>query len=370
MVSTVFLTLREIRRSPGRFVLLTGAVSLLVVLLLFFQAVAATLTLGLRGGIENNRADIFVYSDRARRNPAASFLPDGTAQLVAAVDGVATASAVGRSVFASGDEDIVLVGLVDGSTTGPEQLRTGRRAERRGEAVFSGSTLAGSADLGQTVTIEGIDFEIVGLADDAAFDVSRTLYVGFDDFSAAVEARAGVEVEAPTSWIGVTVDDGAGVDAVAGRIGAEVPGVEALDRSTAAGAIPGVSQITRSFSILYLLLFIVVTIVTGVFFLIITVQKQRSLVLLHAIGASRSDVVRPVVLQVVAVTGLGAALGVAIAAGLLAAAQETFGSSLDPGTAIPTVGFIVALGVAASLGAIRRVLSVDPIEATTTAGAV
>ncbi|MDH3682618.1 MAG: ABC transporter permease [Acidimicrobiia bacterium] len=366
----MFLSIREIRRSPGRFALLTGAVALLVVLLLFFQAVAGTLTLGLTGGIENNGADVFVYSDRARRNPAASLLPGATPALVVSVDGVADASPVGRSIFEAGGEDIVVIGLVDGATTGPRELSAGRRAERSGEAVFSGSSLAASLDLGQRVTIEGVGLEVVGVADDAAFEVSPTLYVAFDDYETAVRARAGVPVETPASWIAVTVDDGADPRAVAERISAEVPGVEALDRSSAAAALPGVDQITSSFSILYLLLFIVVTIVTGVFFLILTVQKERSLVLLHAIGASRSDVVRPVLLQVLAVTGLGAGLGVGLAAGLLAATPETFGSSLDPITTILTVGFIVVLGVVASLGAVRRVLSVDPIDATTAAGAV
>ncbi len=87
--------------------------------------------------------------------------------------------------------------------------------------------------------------------------------------------------------------------------------------------LPGAGQITQSFGILYLLLFVVVTIVTGVFFLILTVQKSDALVLLRAVDASRADVVRPVLIQVVIIVGLGA---------------------------------------------IRRVLNVDPVPATTKAG--
>ncbi|NLH67251.1 MAG: hypothetical protein GX471_13960, partial [Candidatus Microthrix parvicella] len=66
----MFVAFKEIRRSLGRFSLLTLAVALLVLLLLFFQAVAGTLTSGLTGGLESSSAQVFVYDQQARSNPA------------------------------------------------------------------------------------------------------------------------------------------------------------------------------------------------------------------------------------------------------------------------------------------------------------
>ena len=109
-------------------------------------------------------------------------------------------------------------------------------------------------------------------------------------------------------------------------------------------------------------------ITTGVFFLILTVQKQDALVLLRAVGARRRDVVLPVLGQVLGVTVGGALLGALAAAGLLAAAQATFGAALDPAAAVRTVVTVGTLGVLASLGALRRVLAIDPVEATTGGG--
>jgi putative ABC transport system permease protein len=372
----VFVAVREIRRSIGRFSLLTGAVALLVVLLLFFQAVAGTLTLGLTGGIENNSADVLVYSDRARQNPVASFLPPGTGEAVAAVDGVAEVSEVGRIALSAtgGDgeqEDVVVVGLGTLGFGGPADLADGRRAEGPGEAVVSTSSLSGGYELGEVVTAEGVELTVVGTADDAAFDVSPTFYVPFDDYARIVVNRAGAPIEAPVSWLAVRAADDVDPVALADSITASAAagsggvGLEALDRDSAAAALPGVGQVTQSFGILYLLLFIVVTIVTGVFFLILTVQKQRSLVLLRAVGAGRLDVVKPVLIQVLVVVGLGCLLGTGVAAALLGAARDTFGSALDPRTTALTIGFLLLLGVVASFGAVRRVLAVDPIEATT-----
>ena len=50
--------------------------------------------------------------------------------------------------------------------------------------------------------------------------------------------------------------------------------------------LPGVGSITQSFAVILLLAFIVVVLVTWVFFLILTVQKTSSLTLLRAVGAS------------------------------------------------------------------------------------
>ena len=46
------------RRAPGRFALLIGAVALLVLLLLFFQSVAGNLTAALTGAIDGQDGEV------------------------------------------------------------------------------------------------------------------------------------------------------------------------------------------------------------------------------------------------------------------------------------------------------------------------
>ncbi len=369
----MFIAFREFKASLGRFVLLTVAVSLLVVLLLFFQSVANSLTTGITGGVENNGAEVFVYGAEARRNPSASFLSPEVVGPIGEVSGVRLASPVSRGTFTVGTgddaDDVAVVGLVD-PEAGPAEVEEGRRAEASGEALVSTTSLAQGFEVGDQVTIEDTTFEVVGVVADATFDVSTTLYVQAEDLEALTASRSGGQALVPISWVAVFADDDVDGETLAQRITSEVADVDAVDRATAAEALPGADQITQSFAILYLLLFIVVTSVTGVFFLILTVQKQSSLVLLRAIGGSRWDVVKPVLIQVAFVVGIGALLGVAIAAGLLEAARDVFGSTLDPRTTVITVVAIIVLGLLASLGAVRRVLAVDPVEATTGGGGI
>lgn len=368
----MFVAFKEIRRSLGRFSLLTMAVALLVLLLLFFQAVAGTLTRGLTGGLESTSADVLVYDEQARRNPATSILALSVEAEVAASADVIATSPIGLSVFTGTTDgaeiDVQLVGGDPAGPSVPTDVAEGRLPSAAGEALFSGSSFDDPIEIGQQVIVEGVVFEVVGNADDAAFNVLPTLYVLFEDYVAASQARAGVPIDVAPSLIGVKLAEGADPVAVAESLTETIDGIEALDRSAAVDALPGVSTITQSFSILYLLLYIVVAIVTGVFFLILTVQKEDALVLLRAVGASSRDVINSVIIQVLVVVGFGAVIGSAVTGALLAATRDVFGAALSLTTTATTVGVIVVLGLLASVGAVRRVLAIDPVEATTAGG--
>ena len=368
----MFVALKEIRRSLGRFSLLTSAVALLVLLLLFFQAVAGTLTTGLTGGLESSSADVLVYDEQARRNPATSIVAASVQAEVAAAAGVVATSPIGLSVFtatiAGAETDVQLVGGDPSGPSVPADLADGRLPRAPGEALFSGSSFDDPIDIGQQVTVEGVDLTVVGTAEDAAFNVLPTLYVTFGDYVTTSRARAGRPIDVAPSLIGVQVADGVDPQVVARSLTDSISGIEALDRPAAVDALPGVSSITRSFSILYLLLYLVVAIVTGVFFLILTVQKEAALVLLRAVGASSRDLIGSVLVQALLVVGLGALIGSAATATLLALTRDVFGATLDPATTATTVGVIVVLGLLASVGAVRRVLAIDPVGATTTGG--
>lgn len=378
----MFLARREISRARARFALLGGAIGLLVILLLFFQSVAGALTGALTGAIANQTAEVVVYSDRARQNPAASVLPGDTVEAVAAVEGVAAAAGVIQAfVTVTGpdgaESDAVLVGIEPGAPGTP--ARVDGRLPAAGEALASGSGFDEGFPVGATVTVMPGDvaLAVVGRAEDASANASPTLYVPRDTFGEVVapasdRGRAGGAAAPshaiPVSWVGVVPAEGVAPDELADRITAEVDGVEALTRPDAVAALPGVGTITQSFGILDALLYIVVTIVTGVFFLVLTVQKRDALVLLRAVGARRRDVVVPVLLQVVAVVGIGAVVGAAATAGLLGAARETFGAGLDPSTAATSTAVILVLGLVAAVAAVRRVLAIEPAEATASGG--
>ena len=126
----MFLAWHEMRRSKLRFGLLTGAVGLLVFLILFQQALLGGLITQFIGAVRNQSADVLVFNDQARKNIEGSIILPEQAAAVAAVEGVAVASPLGESTFtvqADGSEtDAVVFGYVLGGPGAPTTLSAGR----------------------------------------------------------------------------------------------------------------------------------------------------------------------------------------------------------------------------------------------------
>jgi putative ABC transport system permease protein len=373
----VFVALRELRRAKLRFGLLTGAVGLLVFLILFQQTLLGSLVGAITGAIDAQSGDVLVLASDARGQLDASVLEPEVVDEVAAVDGVEAAAPWHIATFsattsASSElQDVAVVGHTPGAPGAPEAIADGRAAEADGEAVAPSGYEEDGFALGETVSLAGgeVELEIVGLADGLEYSVQPALFVPATTFEAAVLARSPDAPFVPVNAVAVAVADGSSADEVGSvQRGIEdtVTGAVALTRDEAADGVPGVDAIGQSFAIILLLAFAVVGLVTGIFFLILTVQKAEPLTLLRAVGASTRDVLTPLLIQVVLVT----AGGIAVGTGLLAAAAAAgsgggLALEVDLGLAATTGAGVLVLGVLASFAAVRRVLAIDPFEVTT-----
>jgi putative ABC transport system permease protein len=366
----VFLALREIRRSRLRFALLAGAVGLLVFLILFLQTLLGALLTFFVGGLENQSAQVLVYGEDARRTVAASVVTPEQVANVSDVAGVASAAPLGQADFtvdAGGElQDASLFGHELDGPGEPLEIVDGRRPAGDGEAVASDVDADRGFAVGQSVVIQpaGVEVEVVGLAREIRFNVLPTLFVSYGTYE---DALAGRDPDVPAvlpSLVAVQPQDGTSPHELATRIDETVEGVEALARETAVAEIPGVEQIRTSFAILVGLAFIVVGLVTGVFFLILTLQKRDALTLLRAVGADARDLVAVIVVQVVTVVGVGVLIGTGLTGLAGLASTEEFPIALRPGLAAATGTAILVLGLLVSGAAIRRVLRIDPASAT------
>ena len=367
----------EIRRAKVRFSLLTGAVGLLVFLILFQQSLAGTLLGSFTGGLENQTASVVVFGEDARRSVEGSRVTPEQVTAVAEVDGVADAGAIGASTFSA---EVAGGALVDATVFGyelggpgaPATIVQGRAPEADGEAVASAADAADGFAIGDVVRIvpADVEIEIVGLAEDVNFNVQPTMFASYATYEALVRTTNPDARGVLPSIVGVMPDDGMDPVVVAAAITDAVEGVDAVDRDTAVASLPGVSSISQSFAIILGLAFVVVVLLTGFFFLIITVQKTTALTLLRAVGASSGYLLRNLVAQVVLVVGAGTVLAIGLLAVAAAAAStDAFEVRADPTVVAITSGAILGLALVASIGSMRRVLRIDPASATTrTAG--
>jgi putative ABC transport system permease protein len=374
----MFLALREMRRAKVRFGLLTAAIGLLVFLILSQQAIQDGLLTSFVGAIERQSAPVLVFSVDGQRTLQGSVIPPPLEQTVRDVEGLADAGRIGQGTFTvrvegrDDDSDAAIIGYERPDLGAPEPLSEGRMPSAAGEAIASASDFA----LGDRVhvlpggTAGGAAevLTVVGLAEDAQLQVTPTLFAAWEDYVAAVQTANPDATTVLPSVLGVRPADGVTPEELVRRIDAASGDAEALTRQSAAERAPGVAEVRQSFRIVFLLYALVVPLVTGLFFLIVTFQKSASLTLLRALGAQSGVLVRSLLLQVVLVVGGGIALGVGLYAPLSRVRLGDVALRFDAGAVGLWALLLLTLALLSSIVAARRVLAIDPIEATTGAG--
>jgi putative ABC transport system permease protein len=369
------LALAEIRRAKVRFGLLVGAVALLVFLLLFQQTLAGALLGYFTGALEQQSAEVLVYGRDARRNVEGSLILPGTIEAVAAVPGVRAAAPLGEGTFtvrtARGLADAVIFGYEPGGPGAPMRIAAGRAPATEGEALASAVDADSGFGIGDRVQVVPgeVTFTVVGLVEDGRFAVLPTLYTTYDGYVRAALAANPDAREVLPSLVAVDPEPGVAPERLAARITARVEGVEALDRATAVSSLPGVSAIRSSFDIVLGLGFVVVVLVIGFFFLILTVQKSQALTMLRAVGASAGFLLRALALQVTLVTLVGVGLAALLLAAVASVSSDAFPISAEPGLIGATGGAVLVLALLASLASVRRIARLDPTAAASRGGA-
>jgi putative ABC transport system permease protein len=370
----VFLAWKELNRTRGRFVLLVAAVALLVFLIFIQQTLQAGLLDSFVGAIRTQSAPVVVMTVDGRRSLQGSVVTPDLETKVAAVPGVGRVGNLGQrnvTVTAGGSlTQAALMGYEEEGLGSPTTVVTGRLPSAAGEVVASEADRAKGFDVGQTVRVEpgGADLTIVGLARGAQLYASPTLQMRYDTYETAVRAANPDATTILPSALALEPAAGTTPEQAAAAVNAAVAEADALTREQLADLSPGVAQVKQSFQVIFLLYGLVVPLVTGLFFLIVTFQKAGSLTLLRAVGIPGRRLVTSLLAQVALVVIAGLALGVVLYAPLTRAQIGSIALQFQTGAVLAWSAGLLVLALASALLSARRVLAIRPIEATTGQG--
>lgn len=365
----MLLARKEIRRARLRFGLLAGAVGLLVFLILFQQALLGSLVTSFIGALREQSATVLVYGRDARKNVAGSVITPPQYEQIKSVPGVGAAAPLGEATFtlvADGSEvDASVFGFQPGGPGEPTRLVSGRLPSAANEAVASKEDADAGFALGDTVTLPGGTpaLTIVGQTDRSRYSVSPTLWVTFDSYTALRKAANPDAKGVLPSLVALTPAEGTSPAELAAAVDATVPGVEALTRADAAAKSPGVASVSQSFALIINLVRLVVALVIGFFFVILTVQKLPSLTLVRAVGAPTSYLVKGLAVQIAVVLGFGLVFGVLLTFGAIAGASAGLPISLTTTELVTNVALVIVLGLIGSVVSLVRVVRIDPVGA-------
>lgn len=369
----MFLALKEMARAKVRFGLLIAAIGMLVFLILFQQSLQNGLLTSFVGAIRNQTAPVLVYTVDGQRVIQGSIVTPDLEQMVRGAPEVGAVGRIGQGTFtvdtSAGEEryDTTILGYDDPALGAPTALSAGRMPASPEEAIASEADAAIGFGVGETVIVQpgGLEIAIVGVARDVQLNAGPTLFVTYDTYVDAVRSANPDAGDPLPNVLAVAPADGVSEAEVVTAINSLSLDLDALTKNDAADQTPGVSQVRQSFQVIFLLYGLVIPCVTGLFFLIVTFQKAGALTLLRAIGAPAGRLVSALLIQSGMVLGAGFLIGLAL---YFPVSQQRLGGiplRFETNAVIFWAVLLAVLGIGSSLLSARRVLAIDPIEATT-----
>jgi putative ABC transport system permease protein len=288
--------------------------------------------------------------------------PESVLDDVEAVDGVAVAlpsvtafgggpinrilDADGDPVGASNGPPTILENWTDDERVSPYQLAEGRGPEADDEIALNVAAASdGNFALGDTVTLTSqfgpAEYTLVGTfrfgdADSAAGAVTAEFTLP--------EAQRLAGAEGQLDAIHVAADEGVSQQEVTARIAEVLPeGTEVITGEEAAEQDADSVQEGLQFFTLTLSIFGFIALGVSIFliyntFQILLAQRTRELALLRAVGASRAQVLRSVLVEAVVVGLIAAALGVLTGILLAAGITAALGAA---GVDLPSSGLVI-----------------------------
>jgi len=312
-------------------------------------------------------------------------IPERTLEQVRDVPGVkqAVGSISDEARIVGKDGDVVGSGPYFGVGLDPQagklspfKLKEGRFATGPGQVVID----AGTADregysLGDTITVQARGpeqkVEVTGIATFGDVDSIGTATFALFDLDAAQSM-----FDKPGRYTEVLVG---GPDSVRAQLSNSLP--DSLQVQTAAAhdrfTLDGLKSFVKFLKVL-LLVFGGIAVIVGAFTIyntlsITVAQRSRELALLRALGASRRQVLRSVVVEALAIGTVASAIGLAVGVGLAKLLNSVFASAgIDlpsTSTVFGTRTIIVSLAVGiivtvvAGLGPALRATRVSPVTA-------
>jgi putative ABC transport system permease protein len=352
----------EIRRTPGKFAAVSGAVGFIVFLALILAALSDGLYLGSTGAYRSTAADVFAFSEGSAFELSDSTIAQSMADSVAEVDGV---ESVGRlssfnTTATSEGEELQLTLMGADEPTMPSTLLDGRRPETGTlEVVIDQQTRRLGPDIGSVISVsDGPDLDVVGVAEDAGFGFT-TAWVDHDSFD---EIRSTVRPELAgldgTSQALGVVGGGATTAAIE-----ETTGLIVATPQQAIDALPAASQQKTTLDGIVYTTFAVAAIVVGLFFALITLEKRNEYAVLKAIGMSNWTLVGAIFLQAIIASVAGFALGFGLSrlAGILIPSDVP--ALFLTGTAVSLLVITLVMGSLGAVFSFRRVVRIDPATA-------
>jgi putative ABC transport system permease protein len=376
-----YLAFKELWRNRSRFFLFSMVIALITTLVLFIAALAEGLGNGNREYISKLNADLIVYKQEADLFISASRIDRAKLAEVRRIEGVKEVGplsfATATIVFEDGREplNVSLIGVEPGQPGEPPAVRGRELRNRRGKEVIleKSAALRTRLNVGDSFTIRSIQgtkeefytLDVVGISDGRQYSLLSAVFVPYLTFD-EIKPKPTVDngnSELAANVLALKLDNPQDWQVMASRIESAVSDVRVVDRKTAYENTPGYSAQQGTLNSQQFFTLLIGVLVMGGFFQIQTLQKVPQIGMLKAIGTRNQDVAVASILQIMAVTVIGVAIGSVITFGLTLTFPPTVPIVLTGSAAALGIGALLVIGPLGGLVSIRYALKVEPLMA-------
>lgn len=335
----MFIGWREIRRSAGKFGVMTGVIALLAFMVVALSALTGGLSNQSISAVQALPGDALAVQADAAGAPVGlidSRLDDDALARVQAVDPGARPLGIVMSAIGSGEVNSAVAIF-------------GRDDAAAGVRVSPDIAQALRVVPGSTVTVGGVSMPVSAIGETGMFAHSPVVEMPVDLWRQAAHR---------TELTALLLTDLLPSAEVAGVAGVtEVRGDQRLD------LIPGYSSEHRSLLLIQGLLLLISAVVVGAFFAVWTGQRLSGLAVVRAMGAGRGYLLRDGLGQAAVVLGAGLAVGAAAGVALASLAASVVPIAITVSAVAVPVAAMAVLGLAGAVLALRPLTSVDPLTA-------
>jgi putative ABC transport system permease protein len=377
----IYLALKEMWRSRGRFLLISLVIALITTLVLFIAALAEGLGSGNKEYIEKLNADLIVYKKGVDLSITASRIDRSRLNDIRRVEGVKDVGSISfTSVSVVLGEDkkplnVSLIGVEPGKPGEPPVISgRGLRQKSGREAIIDRNVaLRTGLKVGDELTLKSIQgtkeesyvLRVIGISDGRQYFLQPSVivpYLTWDRIGPKADPGQN-QGELISNVVGVQLEDPAKLDVVKQRLEAEVSDIRAVDRITAYQNTPGYSAQQSTLNTQRAFALLIGVLVIGGFFQIQTLQKVPQIGMLKAIGSSNTTIAVAAVTQIVAVTIIGIAIGTLGTLALSLGFPPTIPIIFTANAVSVGVVSLMLIGPVGGLVSVRYALRVEPLTA-------
>ena len=371
----MYLSIKEMRHSKGRYALIISVIALISYLVYFLLALAYGLASANRTALDKWQASGYILTDASNQNLVVSTFDKELMDQIKAPEKAALN--VARSVvYINGDKsdenktDVVFFGIEEGSFLAP-MIVEGTKGNNPMDAIVSismkkeqGLKIGDTLEISQT----GRAFTITGFSENAKYNTSPVAYISLEQASAPMmnyiptdgtDAITSPTPNMPNRISAVVVkglEDGISPDNISEEL-LYIPAEKLVQK------LPGYSAQVLTFSLMIGFLVLIATIVIGIFMYIFTMQKKSIFGVMKAQGIPTKTIGMSVVWQTLFVTliGIGIGLGLTLISGIALPAKVPFSNNNLFYTAISIATLVFSM--LGSLISVKLVTKIDPLDA-------